>query len=208
MLTRSLAPSATRAILHRAPLSTSRPTPSPPPAHPASTRTAHDALYADQGPSAAAENVTQPATFPYSQTLASSTTTPPPSPSPAPSQLPLGLEPETPVQEPPVSRSRRPVGAFRGGSVPHLPPSLSLSPSRQLTLALHSIIGFLLGLTAVGGYGYFRVLDDYRRASEKLLTSVEELKTSTEQVRRPFSLLSSTPPLFCMTTDSAPPRPL
>lgn len=168
MLTRSLAPSATRAILHRAPLSTSRPTPSPPPAHPTSTRTTHDALYAEQGPSAAAENVTQPATFPYSQTLASSTTTPPPSPSPAPSQLPLGLEPETPVQEPPVSRSRRPVGAFRGG-----------------------IIGFLLGLTAVGGYGYFRVLDDYRRASEKLLTSVEELKTSTEQMTTYLSRINA-----------------
>ncbi|KWU45203.1 hypothetical protein RHOSPDRAFT_16775 [Rhodotorula sp. JG-1b] len=186
MLTRSIVPS-TRAILHRAFLSTSRPAPSPPPApapapaaapaHPTSTRTTQDALYADRGPSAAAENATQPASFPYGQPLASSSSTPPPSPAPvttattaeqAPSQLPLGLEPEQPVQEAPVSRSRRPVGAFRGG-----------------------IIGFLLGLTAVGGYGYLRVLDDYRQASEKLLTSVEELKISTEQMTAHLSRINA-----------------
>lgn len=137
MLTRSLV--QRRAILQRAFLSTSRPAPSPPPpaapapAHPTATRTTRDALYADQGPSAAAENATSPASFPYGQPLASSSSStppPPPAPSPdpvttaatteqAPSQLPLlGLEPETPVQEAPVARSRRPVGAFRGGSVP------------------------------------------------------------------------------------------
>ena len=56
-------------------------------------------------------------------------------------------------------------------------------PRMKLTFASpRRIIGFLLGLTAVGGYGYLRVLDDYRQASEKLLTSVEELKISTEQV--------------------------
>ncbi|GAA5954321.1 hypothetical protein JCM8115_003372 [Rhodotorula mucilaginosa] len=183
MLTRSLV--QRRAILQRAFLSTSRPAPSPPPAAPApahstSTRTTRDALYADQGPSAAAENATRPASFPYGQPLASSSSsTPPPPPSPAPvttatseqapSQLPLlGLEPETPVQEAPVARSRRPVGAFRGG-----------------------IIGFLLGLTAVGGYGYLRVLDDYRQASEKLLTSVEELKSSTEQMTTHLSRINA-----------------
>lgn len=149
MLTWSLVPS-TRAILHRAFLSTSRPAPSPPPApaHPTSTRTTQDALYADQGPSAAAENATQPASFPYGQPLASSSSsTPPPPPPPtpvttaatteqAPSQLPLGLEPEQSIQEAPVSRSRRPVGAFRGGSVPRSPTTLLESfPQNELTFA-------------------------------------------------------------------------
>lgn len=101
------------------------------------------------------------------------------------------------MRDAPVSRTRRPVGAFRGGSV-SFPCLASLALSRlnlpwlaryravaALTDIVYAdrIIGFLLGLTAVGGYGYLRVLEDYRQASERLLVSVEELKGSTEQVR-------------------------
>ncbi|ORY73595.1 hypothetical protein BCR35DRAFT_354043 [Leucosporidium creatinivorum] len=71
---------------------------------------------------------------------------------------PPAPEPE-PAEPAPVARVRRPVGAFRGG-----------------------LIGFLLGTTLVGGYGYFQLLDDYSQASSLLLLSVEELKTSTEQM--------------------------
>lgn len=108
-------------------------------ASPTSVQSTHDALYGQSGPSAAQENVTRPTEFPYEQPLASEqapsspvaaqTPTPPPPradvhPEPAHSTLsaprppPRLLEPETPLPESPVSRSRRPVGAFRGGSVP------------------------------------------------------------------------------------------
>ncbi|GAA5882171.1 hypothetical protein JCM3774_005453 [Rhodotorula dairenensis] len=154
-------------------------------AHPSSVQSTQDALYSHQGPSAVQENVTRPAAFPYHQSLASEQTphvavaTAPTAavlePRP-PTTLSTGtgasalpfLDAEPPVPDAPVSRSRRPVGAFRGG-----------------------IIGFLLGLTAVGGYGYFRVLDDYRQASEKLLVSVEELKSSTEQMTTHLSRISA-----------------
>jgi hypothetical protein len=54
----------------------------------------------------------------------------------------------------------------------------------KLTLvSLDRLIGFLLGTTLVGGYGYFQLLDDYTQASSLLLLSVEELKVSTEKVR-------------------------
>ncbi|GAA5982685.1 hypothetical protein JCM10908_006744 [Rhodotorula pacifica] len=162
--------------------------PAAPAANPTSVKSTQDALYGNEGPSASAENVTQPAEFPYGQQLASerapssspsssSSSSHAEQPSPTATQqaeplttaatLPL-LEPEAPFQEAPVSRSRRPVGAFRGG-----------------------IIGFLLGLTAVGGYGYLRVLDDYRQASEKLLVSVEELKGSTEQMTSHLSRITA-----------------
>lgn len=59
---------------------------------------------------------------------------------------------------------------------------LELKPKNELTGVLCRLIGFLLGTTLVGGYGYFQLLDDYTQASSLLLLSVEELKTSTEQV--------------------------
>ncbi|GAA5905896.1 hypothetical protein JCM6882_009064 [Rhodosporidiobolus microsporus] len=98
-------------------------------------------------------------THPSSSASPSSPPPPPAEPVPPPPQPPV-LEPE-PLPEPaaPVSRVRRPVGAFRGG-----------------------LIGFLLGITSVGSYGYFMLLDDYSKASGTLLESVEELKGSTEQM--------------------------
>ncbi|GAA5870921.1 hypothetical protein JCM8547_000033 [Rhodosporidiobolus lusitaniae] len=101
---------------------------------------------------------------------------PSPSPTPAPPAEPVPPPPATPVLEPepvpepaaPVSRVRRPVGAFRGG-----------------------IIGFLAGVTLVGSYGYFQLLDDYSRASRELLASVEELKGSTEQMASHLSRIST-----------------
>lgn len=166
------------------------------PANLASVKTTQDALYADgqtEKPAATNENATEPHSFPYGEPLASerplAATSDPVSPAAlfdthaAPSRPSPLLEADTPVPEQPVSRSRRPVGAFRGGSVSPLP--APLGEALKLTRLPDRIIGFLLGLSAVGGYGYLRVLDDYRQASERLLVSVEELKSSTEQVRLP-----------------------
>ncbi|GAA6017504.1 hypothetical protein JCM10207_008249 [Rhodosporidiobolus poonsookiae] len=114
-------------------------------------------------PATAAEaEAAHPLSSPSSSSPAAATP-PPPSPSqtpPPPSPAPPVLEPE-PLPEPaaPVSRVRRPVGAFRGG-----------------------LIGFLLGISLTGGYGYFQLLDDYSKASSELLSSVEELRGSTEQM--------------------------
>ncbi|GAA5839750.1 hypothetical protein JCM9279_005157 [Rhodotorula babjevae] len=157
-----------------------------------SPKTTADALYTDKGPSASTHAAT---TDPFPVPLASAsataapaptpsaTSTPPPghfrttasdpapSPAPAPALEPHHLEPE-PLPEPPaaapVSRVRKPVGAFRGG-----------------------LIGFLLGLTTVGGYGYFRLLDDYHSASVTLLASVDELKRSTEQMAAHLSRIAA-----------------
>lgn len=49
---------------------------------------------------------------------------------------------------------------------------------------LRRLIGLLLGMSLVGGFGYFELLDAYRDASERMLASVEELKLSTEAVRQ------------------------
>ncbi|BGP58454.1 hypothetical protein JCM8202_005439 [Rhodotorula sphaerocarpa] len=151
------------------------------PANLASVKTTQDALYVDgqtEKPAATNEDATEPHSFPYGEPLASerplAATSDPASPAAlfdthaAPSRPSPLLEADTPVPEQPVSRSRRPVGAFRGG-----------------------IIGFLLGLSAVGGYGYLRVLDDYRQASERLLVSVEELKSSTEQMAAHLSRITA-----------------
>ncbi|CEQ41075.1 SPOSA6832_02754, partial [Sporobolomyces salmonicolor] len=120
---------------------------------------------------------------------------PDPTPSRAPAaprgETPLPRSPSVPEPEPipeppaPVERVRRPVGAFRGG-----------------------LIGFLLGLSAVGSYGYFMLLHDYGEASRTLLDSVAELKRSTDKVRRGPRWLSlslcrpqsTTASLFFMTS--------
>lgn len=73
-------------------------------------------------------------------------------------------------------------------SCPRLRP---LACRRKLTSYIaRRLIGFLLGTTLVGGYGYFQLLDDYSQASSLLLLSVEELKLSTEQVRVPATRTS------------------
>ncbi|KAF8942746.1 hypothetical protein BGZ47_006170 [Haplosporangium gracile] len=61
---------------------------------------------------------------------------------------------------PVVVNYKRPVGGFRGG-----------------------ILGFLLGATAAGGAGYYYLLEEYQTASNLLLSSVEDLQTSTNKVR-------------------------
>ncbi|KAM0748100.1 hypothetical protein T439DRAFT_73685 [Meredithblackwellia eburnea MCA 4105] len=68
----------------------------------------------------------------------------------------------------PVASLRRPVGAFRGG-----------------------LIGFLLGTSIVGAYGYFALLEDYAEASKTLLLSVEELKSSTSQLTSHLTRVSA-----------------
>ncbi|GAA5879941.1 hypothetical protein JCM1840_006938 [Sporobolomyces johnsonii] len=96
-----------------------------------------------------------------------SPSSPPPAPAPARPREETPLPPSPPVPEPepipeppaPVERVRRPVGAFRGG-----------------------LIGFLLGISAVGSYGYFVLLHDYAEASRALLESVDELKGTTDKM--------------------------
>lgn len=53
------------------------------------------------------------------------------------------------------------------------------------------LIGFLTGMTVVGGWGYFELLDAYRDASERMLSSVEELKLSTQAVSNTLHLQRS-----------------
>ncbi|KAG0335849.1 hypothetical protein BG004_008295 [Podila humilis] len=60
----------------------------------------------------------------------------------------------------PVVSYKRPVGGFRGG-----------------------ILGFLIGATAAGGAGYYYLLEEYQTASNLLLSSVEDLQSSTNKVR-------------------------
>ncbi|KAF8938247.1 hypothetical protein BGZ58_001303 [Dissophora ornata] len=60
----------------------------------------------------------------------------------------------------PVVNYKRPVGGFRGG-----------------------ILGFLLGATVAGGAGYYYLLEEYQTASNLLLSSVEDLQSSTNKVR-------------------------
>ncbi|GAA6059150.1 hypothetical protein JCM10212_003897 [Sporobolomyces blumeae] len=114
-----------------------------------------------------------------------STLSPPPSPSPSPPLAssspssppthpspPLPPPPSIPfaVSDPPAPTRtiQQPVGAFRGG-----------------------VIGFLLGLTTVGAYGYYALLGDYARASQQLIRSVDELKQSTEAVTTQLSRITT-----------------
>ncbi|GAA5991501.1 hypothetical protein JCM5350_005186 [Sporobolomyces pararoseus] len=60
---------------------------------------------------------------------------------------------------PPTPVIKQPVGAWRGG-----------------------LIGFLLGLTALGSYGYFLLLSDYEKASRQLVESVKNLESSTSLI--------------------------
>ncbi|SCZ97898.1 BZ3500_MvSof-1268-A1-R1_Chr3-3g06442 [Microbotryum saponariae] len=98
-------------------------------------------------------------------------TTPAPAPAPAPASPPASssstsrLPPLAPEPVPKIApsplltRVQRPIGAFRGG-----------------------LIGFLLGMTTVGIWGYTHLLQDYMTASKALLDSVQELHLSTEKM--------------------------
>ncbi|KAI9314149.1 hypothetical protein BX666DRAFT_1970799 [Dichotomocladium elegans] len=44
-------------------------------------------------------------------------------------------------------------------------------------------VGFLLGVTVAGSVGYYYLLEEYNNASDSLLSSVQELQSSTEKVR-------------------------
>ncbi|GAA5843574.1 hypothetical protein JCM3766R1_002417 [Sporobolomyces carnicolor] len=78
-----------------------------------------------------------------------------------PTPAPLATEP------PPTPAIKQPVGAFRGG-----------------------LIGFLLGLTALGSYGYFLLLSDYEKASRQLVASVQNLESSTSLISSQLERIS------------------
>ncbi len=46
------------------------------------------------------------------------------------------------------------------------------------------LAGFALGFGAASAYGYAYLLQEYKAASNLILTSVEEMQTSTQKVRR------------------------
>ncbi|KAG0162491.1 hypothetical protein DFQ28_001186 [Apophysomyces sp. BC1034] len=45
------------------------------------------------------------------------------------------------------------------------------------------MLGFLLGVTLAGSAGYYYLLEEYNSASGSLLSSVEELQSSTDKIR-------------------------
>ncbi|GAA5912930.1 uncharacterized protein JCM6883_006261 [Sporobolomyces salmoneus] len=71
------------------------------------------------------------------------------------------------TEAPPTPIVKQPVGAFRGG-----------------------LIGFLLGLTTLGGYGYYLLLSDYEKASKQLVESVKNLESSTSLISSQLDRIS------------------
>ncbi|KAJ2803147.1 hypothetical protein H4R21_002142 [Coemansia helicoidea] len=57
-------------------------------------------------------------------------------------------------------RKRRPLGGFRGG-----------------------VVGFLLGVTSAGAFGFVYLIEEYHKATGLVLSSVEELEKSSSKVR-------------------------
>ncbi|GAA5964006.1 hypothetical protein JCM3765_007836 [Sporobolomyces pararoseus] len=94
-----------------------------------------------------------PSSPPTSTTTTSTATATPPLPDLPPAPTPLQ------ISAPPTPVIKQPVGAWRGG-----------------------LIGFLLGLTALGSYGYFLLLSDYEKASRQLVESVKNLESSTSLI--------------------------
>ncbi|GAA6013890.1 hypothetical protein JCM11491_000459 [Sporobolomyces phaffii] len=96
-----------------------------------------------------------------------------PAPETAPGRAPplaveqLATPPPLATVPPPTRSIQQPVGAFRGG-----------------------LIGFLLGLTALGGYGYYLLLGDYERASKQLVESVKNLELSTSLISSQLDRIS------------------
>ncbi|GAA5997674.1 uncharacterized protein JCM10292_001015 [Rhodotorula paludigena] len=183
--TRACAPPRPHLALSSRSLASSRQPPSDPD-HAAQSREAtQDALYSPSGPSASTSGGSgEP--FPYAEPLASERPPSAPSSSASPAVPSSSAPPPPPILEPEpapepavaVARVRRPVGAFRGG-----------------------LIGFLLGISAVGGYGYFRLLEDYQKASQTLLVSVDELKGSTEQMATHLSRIATLERALAKLTD-------
>ncbi|KAJ2337509.1 hypothetical protein GGI00_000193 [Coemansia sp. RSA 2681] len=63
-----------------------------------------------------------------------------------------------PAQEAP--RKKRPIGGFRGG-----------------------LVGFLLGVTSAGAFGFVYLIEEYQKATSLVLSSVDELEKSSLKVR-------------------------
>ncbi|KAJ2351638.1 hypothetical protein IWW50_002651 [Coemansia erecta] len=60
----------------------------------------------------------------------------------------------------PAPKKKRPVGGFRGG-----------------------VVGFLLGVTSAGAFGFIYLIDEYHRATSLVLESVAELEQSSLKVK-------------------------
>ncbi|KAJ2890539.1 hypothetical protein GGI21_006134 [Coemansia aciculifera] len=63
-----------------------------------------------------------------------------------------------PAQEAP--KKKRPIGGFRGG-----------------------LVGFLLGVTSAGAFGFVYLIEEYQKATSLVLSSVDELEKSSLKVR-------------------------
>lgn len=69
---------------------------------------------------------------------------------------------------------------------------LNSIPNMLLLNDASSFVGFLLGVTVAGSVGYYYLLEEYNSASDSLLSSVQELQTSTEKVRKSEKSTSTT----------------
>ncbi|KAJ2550409.1 hypothetical protein EV175_004081 [Coemansia sp. RSA 1933] len=65
---------------------------------------------------------------------------------------------ERPPQQAP--RRKRPIGGFRGG-----------------------VVGFLLGVTTAGAFGFVYLIEEYQKATSLVLNSVDELERSSLKVK-------------------------
>ncbi|KAJ2162821.1 hypothetical protein GGF46_000385 [Coemansia sp. RSA 552] len=61
---------------------------------------------------------------------------------------------------PQAARKKRAIGGFRGG-----------------------VVGFLLGVTSAGAFGFVYLIDEYQKATALVLSSVDELEKSSLKVR-------------------------
>ncbi|KAJ1665199.1 hypothetical protein IW140_003534 [Coemansia sp. RSA 1813] len=59
-----------------------------------------------------------------------------------------------------VARKKRPIGGFRGG-----------------------VVGFLLGVTTAGAFGFIYLIEEYQKATSLVLCSVDELERSSLKVK-------------------------
>lgn len=97
-------------------------------------------------------------------------------------------------------RSKFSVSASKSQQVVVTPPSIKYN--RPIAGIRAGLLGFLAGLTLVGTYAYLNIFEEYQSATNTLLVSVEELKSTThkitnqikriEQVERDLARIKST----------------
>jgi hypothetical protein len=77
-----------------------------------------------------------------------------------------------------TSVQKKPLGAFRGGSVFTFPHSSIPTEATEGTFP-RRVVGFLLGFSLASSYAAYLLVDEYKQASAILQASVEELQATT-----------------------------